>query len=107
MLQLSYKERESRVMQAYEAFQDGEYTNIALCAREFGCSWQNLRNRFNGMFSKSTRFSICRQHTDAQEQIIVDYIIRLDNINMLLTIDLVVDAANRLLPSDTNSVDQH
>jgi len=107
MLQLSYEERESRVMQAYEAFQDGEYTNIALCAREFGCSWQNLRNRLNGMFSKSTRFPTCRRHTDAQEQVIVDYIIRLDDMNMSLTIGLVVDAANRLLPSGANPVGQH
>jgi len=94
MLQLSYEERESRVMQAYEAFQDGEYINIALCAREFGCSWQNLRNRLNSMSSESTRFPICRRHTDAQEQVIVDYIIRLDNMNMSLTIGLVVDVAN-------------
>jgi len=59
------------------------------------------------MLSKSTRFSICRQHIEAQEQIIVDYIIRLDNINMLLTIELVVDVVNRLLLFDASSIDNY
>ena len=105
MLQLSYEERELRVMQAYEAFQDDKYINIVLCVREFEYSWQNLRNRFNNIFSKSTRFSICRRHTNTQKQVIVNYIIRLNNINILLTINFVVDVANCLFLFDTNFVD--
>jgi len=107
MPRLTYEERESRVMQAYEAFQDGQYTNVALCAREFACDRQNLQNRLNGMPSKSTRYPTCRRHTEAQEQVIVDYIIRLDDMNMSLTIGLVVDAANRLLPSGAPPVGQY
>jgi len=42
-----------------------------------------------------------------QEQIIVDYITRLDDMNMSLTIGLVVDVANRLLSLDAPSVGEH
>jgi len=107
MPQLTYQKRESRVKQAHEAFLNDDYTNVALCARNFACNRQNLQNRINGIPSKSKRFPTCRRHIEVQEQIIVDYITRLDNINMSLTIELVVNVANRLLSSNASSVDEH
>ncbi len=107
MAQLTYQERDARVMQAYEAFQNGDYTNVTKCALEYACNRRNLQNRLTGTPSKSDRFPTCRRHTEVQEQIIVDYIIRLDDMNMSLTIGLVVDAANRLLPSGAPSVGDH
>jgi hypothetical protein len=80
MTQLIYIEHEARVMQAYEAFQSGEFTSITACALQYACNRRNLQNRLTGTPSKSDRFPTCRRHTDAQEQVIVDYIIRLDNI---------------------------
>ncbi len=59
------------------------------------------------MLSKSNRFSICRKHTKIQEQIIVDYIICLNNINTLLTIELVVDVVNCLLSFDASLIDNY
>jgi len=49
-----------------------------------------LRNCLNNIFSKLIYFSICKQYINIQEQIIINYIICLDNINILLTIDFVV-----------------
>lgn len=59
------------------------------------------------MLSKSTRFSTCKQYTKIQKQIIVDYIICLDNINILLTIEFVVNIANYFLSFDSRSGNQY
>ena len=97
MTQLIYKERELRVMQAYEIFQNDNYNNIRKCVKNFACNRRNLQNQLNKILFKSNRFSIYRRYTKTQEQVIVDYIIRLNDINMLLTIELVVDIVNCLL----------
>ena len=107
MAQLIYQERDARVMQAYKVFQNDDYTNVTKCVLEYACNRQNLQNRLIGTLSKSNRFSICKRYTKIQKQIIVDYIICLDNINILLTIELVVDTVNCLFLFGAFSVDNY
>ncbi len=107
MAQLIYQERDARVMQVYEVFQNSDYTNITKCALKYACNRQNLQNRLIETLSKSNRFSICKRYTKIQKQIIIDYIIYLDNINILLTIEFVVDAVNYFFLFDIFSVDNY
>jgi len=44
MAQLIYQERDLRVMQVYEAFQDNNYTNVTKCILKYVCNRRNLQN---------------------------------------------------------------
>jgi len=94
-------------MQVYKVFQNNNYTNVTKCALEYAYNRRNLQNRLIEMLSKSNRFSIYKRHIKIQEQIIVNYIICLDNINILLTIELVVDIVNCLLLFNASSIDNY
>ncbi len=107
MAQLTYQERDTRVMQAYEVFQNNNYTNVTKCALKYACNRRNLQNRLIETLSKSNCFSTYKRYTKIQEQIIVDYIICLDNINILLTIEFVVDTINCFFLFDISLIDNY
>ena len=94
-------------MQAYEAFQNNDYTNITKCALKYACNRRNLQNRLIKTPPKPNRFSIYKRYTKIQKQIIVDYIICLDNINMLLTIKFVVNVVNCLFLSSISLINNY
>ena len=95
----AYYDCERRKDEVANAYAKGWYKSVVVAAREYKLNPRSLQNRVNGMASKSTREASNKRLTKAQEQTIKNYIKRLNDQNMSLTLQLVVDVANYLLQS--------
>ena len=78
----AYCASEKRIKEAIEALSEGVYPSVRKCAKEMGLNQKTLNNRWNGKTSKTTRESINKRLTTAQERAIRDYIIRMNKKNM-------------------------
>ena len=100
----AYNARERRVEEAIEALFAGLWPSVRKCAHHFNIPRSTLQDRWNGKASKSIRESINKRLTTAQERAIKDYIIRMNEKNMSLTLRLVEDAVNYVLrEADSNA----
>ena len=93
----AYYAREKRYIDAIKVFHEGWYVDAAKCARAFEVTAKVLRDRLHEKTSKSTRIAPNKRLTEAQEQVVKNYVKRLDDQNMSLTSKLVVDVVNYIL----------
>ena len=93
----AYCASEKRIKEAIEALSEGVYPSVRKCTKEMGLNQKTLNNRWNGKASKTTRESTNKRLTTAQERAIRNYIIRMNEKNMSLTLKLVEDVANFVL----------
>ena len=95
-----YHDKERRYNEAKEAFLDGEFEDVAKCARVFNLNRRNLANRINGGESKSTRRATNQRLNAAQELALFSYIRRLDDQCMSPDPTLIKAAANFIIQED-------
>ena len=104
MASYSYQSIEGRIDEALDSIHDGLYTNCSAAARAYDVPERTLQRRWNGGASRSTRASVNKALTDAQEQAIREYIARLDAVNMSARPRMIVGAANYLLKFEDRKV---
>ena len=97
MTSYSYQSIKDQIDEALDSIHDGLYTNCNAAARAYNVLERTLQWRWNGGASKSTRASVNKALTDAQKQVIREYIARLDAVNMSARPRMIVGAANYLL----------
>lgn len=89
---------EPRVSEACEAYRIAEKPNLAKIAREYGNSRETLRDRIkNGRRAKSTVKPVNYTLNRYQEEALIQWVIRMSNWNMLVTLSLLGAWANRAL----------
>jgi hypothetical protein len=74
----SYADEEIRIGKAYNALKRFEKPNIARAARDFDVNEKKLRNRFNGIPSKSKYGGHNKTLTDDQELLVCYYLDYID-----------------------------
>lgn len=97
-----YYALEKRYLEATEAWIEGEFKSVEACAGYYGLKRRTLRRRVNGGCSKSTRFHSTNRLNEDQEDSLIRYLKRLDDMNMSPTPKLVVGAAKYILQKDNS-----
>ena len=92
----SYADEEIRIGKACDALERFEKPNIARAARDFDVNERKLRNRFNGIPSKSEYGGHNKTLTDDQELAVCHYLDRMDQTG--------ISARPRMLRSVANSI---
>lgn len=93
----SYIEIEKRISVACDAYSARGKTKIMPLSREFHVPYGRLLSRIKGRDSRSTRPITNRALDEAQEQLVIQWIISLDNTNASPTPKMIEQYANQML----------
>ena len=105
-----YYAREKRYLEIIETWINNDFESIAECARYHDLKSKNLQRRVNEDDSKFTRFQFQNRLNENQEHLLLQYLKRLDDMNMSSISKLVVEAINYILKRDnvlTNLIDKN
>jgi hypothetical protein len=93
----SYADEEIRIGKACNALERFEKPNIARAARDFDVNEKKLRNRFNGIPSKSEYGGHNKTLTDDQELSVCHYLDRIDQTGIFARPRMLRSVANSIL----------
>ena len=98
----AYNARERRVDEIIEALSADVWSSMRKCAHHFNISRFTLQDRWNEKASKFIRESINKRLKTAQERATKNYIIRINEKNMLLMLRLVKKVVNYTVLCEAN-----
>jgi hypothetical protein len=93
----SYADEEIRIGKACDALERFETPNIARAVRDFDVNERKLRNRFNGIPSKSEYGGHNKMLTDDQELIVYYYLDRINQTGISVRPRMLRSVANSIL----------
>ena len=100
----AYCASEKRIQKAIETLFEGVYPSMRKCAEEMRLNQKTLNNQWNEKAFKIIRESINKRLITAQERAIKNYIIRMNEKNMSLTLKFVENVVNFVLrEADSNA----
>ena len=97
----SPKTKEDRILHACQAAKRVQNPNISALAREHGVSRWALRARLNGRQSLSSRKPTHKTLDDTQEEAIIQWIYRIDDLGVSPTPKMIENCANSILHRNT------
>jgi hypothetical protein len=97
-------EREKRVNQGVNAYEEGETRSIRAAARKYDVHHATLTNRINRTVVPGTRKAHNRALNDIQESVLIDWIKFLDNHGFSPTKNMVVNYANEIRQRDIPNI---
>src|SRR5271156_1180332 len=100
----SYADEEARISKACDALERFEKPNIARAARDFNVNERKLRNRFNGIPSKSEYGGHNKTLTDDQELAVCHYLDRMDKTGIFARPRMLRSVANSILARNHNDL---
>jgi Tc5 transposase DNA-binding domain len=100
----SYADEEARIIKACDALERFEKPNISRAARDFHVNERKLRNRFNGIPSKSEYGGHNKTLTDDQELAVCHYLDRIDKTGIFARPRMLRSIANSILARNHNDL---
>jgi hypothetical protein len=101
----SYADEEIRISKACDALERFKKPNIARAARDFDVNEKKLRNRFNGIPSKSEYGGHNKTLTDDQELLVYHYLDRMDQTSIFARPRMLRSVANSILARNHDEPD--
>jgi hypothetical protein len=100
----SYADEEARISKACDALERFEKPNISRAARDFHVNERKLRNRFNGIPSKSEYGGHNKTFTDDQELAVYYYLDRINKTEIFARPRMLRSVANSILAQNHNDL---
>jgi hypothetical protein len=89
--------QEARIILAIEAIRTSQKLSLRKAAKIYNVPRSTLTNRVNGQISIRDRRLVAQKLTELEEEVIVQYIINLDNRGVVPRLSSVEDIANNIL----------
>jgi hypothetical protein len=100
----SYADEEARISKACDTLKRFEKPNIARAARDFQVNKKKLRNRFNGIPSKSKYGGHNKTLTDNQKLAVYYYLDRINKIGIFIRPRMLRSITNSILARNHNDL---